>query len=210
MKDLIDRVAGTLCAVLLVICGARRAAGAAGSRGCSRRASIDEPAKFALTAQMLRITFPYPAVHLADLAGRRHPQQLPALRAAGADAGAAEPGDDRGGAVAGAACSRCRPVGAGLGRVRRRHRCSWCCSCRRWRGWACCRGRAGASRHAGVRKIMKLMVPTLFGSSVAQVNLLVGHGDRLVPDRRQRDLAVLHRPPARIPARHVRRRASAR
>ena len=27
--------------------------------------------------------------------------------------------------------------------------------------------------HAGVRKIMKLMVPTLFGSSVAQVNLLI-------------------------------------
>ncbi|MFC3549861.1 murein biosynthesis integral membrane protein MurJ [Lysobacter cavernae] len=30
--------------------------------------------------------------------------------------------------------------------------------------------------HAGVRKIMKLMVPTLFGSSVAQVNLLINTG----------------------------------
>ena len=28
-------------------------------------------------------------------------------------------------------------------------------------------------RHSGVRKILKLMIPTLFGSSVAQVNLLV-------------------------------------
>jgi putative peptidoglycan lipid II flippase len=28
-------------------------------------------------------------------------------------------------------------------------------------------------RHSGVRRIMKLMIPTLFGSSVAQVNLLV-------------------------------------
>ncbi|HZX78673.1 murein biosynthesis integral membrane protein MurJ [Lysobacter sp.] len=34
------------------------------------------------------------------------------------------------------------------------------------------RPRWGAA-HAGVRKIMKLMVPTLFGSSVAQVNLLL-------------------------------------
>ena len=34
------------------------------------------------------------------------------------------------------------------------------------------RPRWGAT-HAGVRKIMKLMVPTLFGSSVAQVNLLI-------------------------------------
>ena len=34
------------------------------------------------------------------------------------------------------------------------------------------RPRWGAA-HAGVRKIMKLMVPTLFGSSVAQVNLLI-------------------------------------
>ncbi|WP_330970643.1 lipid II flippase MurJ, partial [Lysobacter sp. A3-1-A15] len=29
-------------------------------------------------------------------------------------------------------------------------------------------------RHAGVRRVMKLMLPTIFSSSVAQVNLLVG------------------------------------
>src|SRR3546814_7456402 len=63
--------------------------------------------------------FPY-----TTLFRSRHPQQLRALRGAGAVAGADEPVDDRRGAVPGAAAAvvGLRPgAGAGLGRVRRRH-----------------------------------------------------------------------------------------
>ena len=41
------------------------------------------------------------------------------------------------------------------------------------RGSTCWRCRAGAGATPDVRRIMRLMVPTLFGSSVAQINLLL-------------------------------------
>ena len=39
---------------------------------------------------------------------------------------------------------------------------------------ACGRGCGWTSRHEGVRRVFELMLPTLFSSSVAQLNLLVG------------------------------------
>ena len=39
--------------------------------------------------------------------------------------------------------------------------------------------------HEGVRRIARLMLPGIFGSSVAQVSLLLDTVDRLLPDDRQ-------------------------
>ena len=41
------------------------------------------------------------------------------------------------------------------------------------RGSICCRGRACGSAHEGVRRIFKLMLPAIFGSSVAQISILL-------------------------------------
>ena len=68
-----------------------------------------------------------------------------------------------------------QPAGRGAG-DRRVHlrRCCRCCRCsRRWRAWACCRGRAGGRRAEGVRRILKLMVPGIIGSSMSQLSLLL-------------------------------------
>ena len=46
-------------------------------------------------------------------------------------------------------------------------------SCRSCGGSICCRGRAWRFAHEGVRRILKLMVPALFGSSVAQISILL-------------------------------------
>ena len=58
-------------------------------------------------------------------------------------------------------------------------------------------------RHPGVRKILRLMLPGLFGSSVAQISILL---DTLIASLladRQHQLAVLLRPADGIPARRV-------
>ena len=117
---------------------------------------------------------PVPDLHLADGAGRRGAQQLPPLRPAGADAGAAQPRRDRrrccgwrryfdvpikalawGVLVAGVAAVAGAVAGAGAAR-------------------ACGRAASSTCATEGVRRVFKLMLPTMFSSSVAQVNLLVG------------------------------------
>ena len=72
---------------------------------------------------------------------------------------------------------------------------------------ACSAGHAGAPAAEGVRRIGKLMLPGILGSSMAQVSLLLDTHDRVVPDRRQRGVAVFRGPPHGVPARRVQHRA---
>ena len=123
---------------------------------------------------MLRITFPYLAfISMTALAGAVL-NSFRQFRAAGVHRRCCTTwrmiaGD----AVAGAAISRCRPCALAWGvfaagilqllllwpalaRLGLRPRLRW------------------VADHPGVRKVFKLMLPTIFSSSVAQLNLLVG------------------------------------
>src|SRR4249919_1171701 len=169
LKLMIARVAGTLGAVLLVITALGMlfapqvtALFAPGSR--------DEPLKFAMTADMLRITFPFLLfVSLTAMSGgvlnTFHRFAIPAITPVIMNlcmiAAALwwsphfnVPVESMAWAVMIAGVLQLLvqlPALAKLGML------SW----PRW-GWAA----------PEVRKVMKLMVPTLFGSSVAQVNLM--------------------------------------
>ena len=170
LRELVSRTAGTLGGVLLLV----TAAGVLAAEWLARAfapGSIDEPAKFGLTTDLLRITFPFLLfVSLTALAGgvlnSFHKFLLPALTPVIlnlcmiAAALWAAPHFDvpimaLGWAIllAGALQLLLQlPVLRGLGLL----------TLPRW-GW----------RHPEVRRILKLMVPTLFGSSVAQINLLL-------------------------------------
>lgn len=171
LKDLVDHVTGTLAAVLLILV-------AIGIVAAPQVLSIFAPGwladgrpQFDLSAGMLRITFPYiMLISLTALAGgilntfERFlvPALTPVLlnisliAAALLLAGRLEVPITAlawGVLVAGFAQLLIQvPALIRLGLMPRP----------RW-GW----------RHSGVRRIMKLMVPTLIGSSVAQVNLLI-------------------------------------
>ena len=62
----------------------------------------------------------------------------------------------------------------------------------------------------GVRRIGKLMLPGIVGSSMAQVSLLLDTQIATVPDHRQRGVAVLRRPAHGISAGRVQHRAGHR
>src|SRR5215467_7628510 len=170
LKQLVARTAGTLGGVLLVV----TAIGVLGASWVARGfapGSIDEPVKFALTTDLLRITFPFLLfVSLTALAGgvlnSFHKFGLPALTPVILNlcmiAGALwlaphldTPIMALGWAIFAAGILQLLvqlPALRQLDLV----------SLPRW-GW----------NHPDVRRIMKLMVPTLFGSSVAQINLLL-------------------------------------
>lgn len=170
LRELVSRTAGTLGGVLLLV----TAAGVLGAEWLARAfapGSIDEPAKFGLTTDLLRVTFPFLLfVSLTALAGgvlnSFHKFLLPALTPVIlnlcmiAAALWAAPHFDvpimaLGWAIllAGALQLLLQlPVLRRLDLL----------TLPRW-GW----------RHPEVRRILKLMVPTLFGSSVAQINLLL-------------------------------------
>jgi len=171
LRDLIDHVTGTLAAVLLVLT-------AVGIFSAPLVLSIfapgwlaDDRPEFNLSAGMLRITFPYiMLISLTALAGgilntfERFliPALTPVLLNLSLIAAALLLADHLqvpvtalawGVLAAGFAQLMLQiPALMRLGLMPRP----------RW-GW----------RHSGVRRIIKLMIPTLFGSSVAQVNLLV-------------------------------------
>ena len=171
LRDLIDHVTGTLAAVLLVLT-------AVGIFSAPLVLSIfapgwlaDDRPEFNLSAGMLRITFPYiMLISLTALAGgilntfERFliPALTPVLLNLSLIAAALLLADNMqvpitalawGVLAAGFAQLMLQiPALMRLGLMPRP----------RW-GW----------RHSGVRRIIKLMIPTLFGSSVAQVNLLV-------------------------------------
>jgi putative peptidoglycan lipid II flippase len=170
LKELVARTAGTLGGVLLLVT-ALGMLGADWIAGGFAPGSIEQPEKFALTTNLLRVMFPFLLfVSLTALAGgvlnSFHRFMLPALTPVVMNlcmiAGAlwAAPHFDvpimaLGWSILVAGVLQLLlqlPALRGIGLL----------ALPRW-GW----------RHTGVRRILKLMVPTLFGSSVAQVNLLL-------------------------------------
>jgi len=170
LKQLVARTAGTLGSVLLVV----TALGVIGASWVARGfapGSIDEPQKFALTTDLLRVTFPFLLfVSLTALAGgvlnSFHKFALPALTPVILNlcmiAGALwiaphldTPIMALGWAIFAAGILQLLVQLPALRQLD-------LLSLPRW-GWS----------HPDVRRILKLMVPTLFGSSVAQVNLLL-------------------------------------
>src|SRR5579859_1861489 len=170
LKQLMSRVSGTLGGVLLVIT-ALGVIFAPQVASLFSQGAADTPEKFALTAQLLRLTFPFLLfVSLTALAGGAlnsfHKFALPALTPV--------------------ILNLCM-IGGALWLSRLVHppimAMGWAIllagllqllfqlpslrgldllTLPRW-GWS----------HPDVRRILKLMVPTLFGSSIAQINLLL-------------------------------------
>ncbi|MBJ7574575.1 murein biosynthesis integral membrane protein MurJ [Luteimonas sp. MC1828] len=171
LKDFIDHMAGALCAVVLVVCAAGVLL-APVITALFTPGALDEPEKFAQTALMLRITFPYLLfISMMALAGSvlnsegrfALPAFTPVLHNLTMIAAMfwlaprfeVQPvGLAWGVLVAG--FLQLVLLWPALGRLGLRPRL-----------------RPGF-RHPDVRRVGKLMLPTLFSSSVAQVNLLVG------------------------------------
>ncbi|TWI04864.1 putative peptidoglycan lipid II flippase [Luteimonas cucumeris] len=172
LKEFVDHMAGALCAVVLVICalGVLLAPLVAGL--FTPGWALAEPEKFGWTTQMLRITFPYLlfismmalAASILNSFGRfALPAFTPVLHNLTLIAAMfwlapkfhPQPfGLAWGVLIAGAL--QLLLLWPALGRLGLRPRLRW------------------GFRHPDVRKVGKLMLPTLFSSSVAQVNLLVG------------------------------------
>lgn len=170
LKELVARTVGTLGTILLVVV----ALGIMGAGWVTRGfapGSIDEPAKFALTTDLLRLTFPFLLfVSLTALAGgilnSFNKFALPALTPVILNlcmiAGALwlaphldVPIMAMGWAILAAGILQLLIQFPSLRKLD-------LLTLPRW-GW----------KNAGVQKILRLMVPTLFGSSVAQINLLL-------------------------------------
>jgi len=169
LKQLVARTAGTLGGVLFVV----TALGMLGAHWLAAGfapGAIDEPAKFALTTDLLRVMFPFLCVSLTALAGAVlnsfHKFMLPALTpvimnlcmivaALWWSKAFDVPIMALGWAIFVAGILQLLVQLPSLAKLD-------LLALPRW-GW----------RHPDVRRILKLMVPTLFGSSVAQINLLL-------------------------------------
>jgi putative peptidoglycan lipid II flippase len=170
LKELVSRTAGTLGLILLVVTALGVLGAAWVTRGFAP-GSTDEPLKFALTTDLLRLTFPFLLfVSLTALAGgilnSFNKFALPALTPVilnicliGGALWLAPmlevPIMALGWAILAAGIVQLVIQFPALRKLD-------LLTLPRW-GW----------RHEGVRRILRLMVPTLFGSSVAQVNLLL-------------------------------------
>ena len=141
-RDLIDRVAGTLGLILLLL----SLAGVAASPvlvSIIAAGFIDQPVKFALTADMLRITFPYILlISMTAMAGGIL-NTLETLRGAGIHPGIAQPEYDWLCAVVESA-SRGADYRVSLGGANRRHHRNYCFNCPSSIARECCRDRNGA------------------------------------------------------------------
>ncbi|KFN50357.1 murein biosynthesis integral membrane protein MurJ [Arenimonas composti] len=171
LKDFLDHVAGALCATVLLVSGLGLLAAplvvAAIAPGV-----LDEPAKFALTADLLRIVFPYLAlVSMTALAGavlnsfQRFglPAVTPVLHNLAVIAAMLwlaplleRPVYALAWGVLAAGVLQLVLLWPAMGRLGLRPRLRF------------------SLRHEGVRRVGRLMLPTLFSSSVAQLNLIVG------------------------------------
>lgn len=171
LREFIDAMAGALCAVVLVVCGIGMLA-APWIISLFTPGAIDEPLKFGWTVDMLRIAFPYllfismmalaasvlnsfGKFGLAAFTPVLHNLTLIAAMLWLAPRFDVPPKGIAWGVVIAGALQLMLLWGA-LGRMGLRPRLRW-----------------GFS-HPDVRRVGKLMVPTLFSSSAAQVNLLVG------------------------------------
>ncbi|HET7844979.1 MAG TPA: murein biosynthesis integral membrane protein MurJ, partial [Xanthomonadales bacterium] len=171
LRDLLDHVAGALCAAVLVVTGIGILLAPWIARLFAPGA-LDEPEKLGLVTEMLRITFPYLFfISLTALAagvlnsyGRfAIPALTPVLHNLSVIAAAlwlspllAVPVKALAWGVCAAGVVQLVVQWIALARIgvlpRLRFR----------------------RAHEGVRKVLRLMLPTIFGSSVAQINLLVG------------------------------------
>lgn len=171
VRDLLDHVAGALASVLLILT-ALGIAFAPAITTLFAPGALDEPVKFALTTDMLRITFPYLfLISMVALAGavlnsHHHfglPALVPVLHNLTIIAAALflAPRMDVppmalawGVAIAGVLQLLVLwPALLRLGLLPR-FRIDW--------------------KHPGVRRVFRLMLPTLFSASAAQINLIVG------------------------------------
>jgi putative peptidoglycan lipid II flippase len=171
LKDFIDHMAGALCAVVLLVCAAGVLL-APVITALFTPGALDEPEKFSQTALMLRITFPYLLfISMMALAGSvlnsegrfALPAFTPVLHNLTMIAAMfwlaprfEVPPVGLAWGVLIAGFLQLVLLWPALGRLGLRPRL-----------------RPGF-RHPDVRRVGKLMLPTLFSSSVAQVNLLVG------------------------------------
>lgn len=171
LREFIDRMAGALFAVVLVVVGIGMLAAPAVAAVFAPGA-LDEPEKFALIAQMLRITFPYllfislmalVASVLNSFGRFALPAVTPVLHNLVVIAAMlwaaphfAEPVKALAWGVLLAGVLQLAVLWPALGRLGLRPRLK--------PGFA----------HPDVRRVARLMLPTLFSSSVAQLNLLVG------------------------------------
>ncbi len=170
LREVVARTAGTLGAILLVV----TALGVLGADWVVRlfaSGAVDEPQKFALTVDLLRVTFPFLLfVSLTALAGAVlnafHQFALPALAPVILNlcwiAGALwvaplfdVPIMAVGWAIFAAGLLQLLFLLPALRRIGLLVRPRW--------GW----------NHPQVKRIRQIMLPTLFGSSVAQINLLL-------------------------------------
>ncbi len=170
VRRLVSAVSGTLGAILLLLTLAA-VLGAGGLVWLFAPGFGDQPEKFALTTELLRITFPYLLlISLTALAGgilnsygRFAPPAIApiwlniALIAAALVFAPmfAQPVEALAWGVFVAGLLQLASLLPGLWRLGLLPRPSW--------GW----------RDSGVRRILKLMLPAIFGSSVAQINLLL-------------------------------------
>jgi len=171
LKDLVDHVAGTLAGILLAITATGMLAAPAVLAIFAPGWAIEGRAEFGLSAEMLRITFPYILlISLTALAGGilntfdrfLVPALTPVLLNLSLIAAAVllssrleVPVMALAWGVFAAGVVQLAVQVPALARLGLLPRPRW--------GW----------RHSGVRKILKLMIPTLIGSSVAQINLLL-------------------------------------
>ena len=171
LKDFVDHVAGALCAAVLVVTGLGMLA-APLIVGLMAPGTLEDPDKFALTSDMLRIVFPYLVfISLTAMAGgvlntfQRFalPAVTPVLHNVAVIAamlllaGRLEvPAKALAWGVAAAGVAQFLLLWPALRRFGLLPRLRF------------------NLRHDGVRRVFKLMLPTLFSSSVAQLNLIVG------------------------------------
>jgi putative peptidoglycan lipid II flippase len=171
LKEFVDHMAGALFAVVFVVAGIGMLA-APLVAGLFAPGALEDPGKLELIAQMLRITFPYLvfismmalAASVLNSFGRfALPAVTPVLHNLVVIAAMvwlaprfAEPVKALAWGVLAAGVLQLLVLWPALGRLGMRPRL-----------------RAGFG-HPDVRRVAKLMLPTLFSSSVAQLNLLVG------------------------------------
>ena len=171
LKDFLDHVAGALCATVLVVSGLGMLA-APLVVAIIAPGSLDDPAKFELTSHLLRIVFPYLAlVSMTALAGAvlnsfqrfALPAVTPVLHNLAVIAAMlwlspllAVPITALAWGVLAAGVLQLVLLWPAMGRLGLRPRLRF------------------QLKHPGVRRVGRLMLPTLFSSSVAQLNLIVG------------------------------------
>ena len=171
LKDFLDHVAGALCAVVLVVSGLGMLA-APLVVAVIAPGSLDSPEKFALPSHLLRIVFPYLAlVSMTALAGAvlnsfqrfALPAVTPVLHNLAVIAAMvwlspllAVPITALAWGVLAAGVLQLALLWPAMGRLGLRPRLRL------------------KLNHPGVRRVGALMLPTLFSSSVAQLNLIVG------------------------------------